>query len=141
MKSKKIDDTYVIRLEKDEEIITALTKFCEENKIYSGSITGIGGAGDVTLKYFNLKQNKYIEKRFDEGCNYEIIALNGNISMLDGKPFVHLHVTLGDPEYKVFGGHLGSANISITAEIYINVIGEPIDRKLDNEFGLNFLDL
>jgi len=141
MKSKKVNNTYIVRLEKGEEILSSLTKFCEENKIYSGSVSGIGGADEVTLKYYDLIQKKYLEKRFNEGINYEIIALNGNISRLDGKPFIHMHITLGDPQYKVFGGHLGSAKISITAEIYINVVDTAIDRKFDEGFQLNFLDL
>ena len=86
-------------------------------------------------------KKEYIPKRFAEGINYEIITLNGNISRLEGKPFVHVHITLGDQNYKVFGGHLGSANISITAEIYINVVDEAIDRKLDEGFKLNFLGI
>jgi len=141
MKSKKVNNFYVVRLEKGEEILSSLTKFCEDNKVYSGSISGIGGIDDVTLKYYDLEKKEYLPKRFSEGVNYEIIALNGNISRLEGKPFVHMHITLGDPEYKVFGGHLGSAKISITAEICINVLDKPIDRKLDKKFRLNFLDL
>jgi len=141
MKAKRVNNTYLVRLEKGEEILSTLTNFCEENSIKAGYITGIGGAGDVALRYFDLKEKRYLEKRFNEGINYEIIALNGNISQLDGKPFVHLHITLGDPDYKVFGGHLGSAKISITAEICINILDEAIDRKFDEGFGLNFLDL
>jgi len=141
MESKKVNNTYIVRLEKGEEILSSLTKFCEDNKIYSGSISGIGGADEVTLKYYDLIQKKYLEKRFADGINYEIIALNGNISRLDGKPFIHMHITLGDPQYKVFGGHLGSAKISITAEIYINVVDTVIDRKYDEGFQLNFLDV
>jgi len=141
MKSKKINNTYIVKLEKGEEILSALTKFCDENKIYSGSISGIGGADDVTLKYYDLVKKEYIPKRFAEGINYEIITLNGNISRLEGKPFVHMHIILGDPAYKVFGGHLGSAVISITAEIYINLVDEAIDRKFDEGFQLNFLDV
>jgi uncharacterized protein len=141
MNSKKVNNTYIVRLEKGEEILSSLTKFCEENKIYSGSISGIGGTDDVTLKYYDLVKKVYIPKRFAEGINYEIITLNGNISRLEDKPFVHMHITLGDQNYNVFGGHLGSANISITAEIYINVVEGMIDRKLDEGFQLNFLDI
>jgi len=141
MKSKKVNNTYIVILEKGEEILSSLTEFCEENKIYSGSISGIGGTDDVTLKYYDLVKKEYVPKKFSDGVNYEIIALNGNISRLDGKPFVHMHVTLGDPDYKVFGGHLGSANISIIAEIYINIVEGVIDRKLDEGFKLNFLDI
>lgn len=141
MKSKKINNGYIIRLEKNEEIIESLTKFCEENNIKFGSIAGIGGTNAVSLNYYDLKKGKYITKKFS-GKNFEIISLNGNISILNNKPFAHIHIVLGDSDYKTFGGHLVSAIIGITAEITISMIEKKaIKRKLDNEFKLNFLDI
>ncbi len=118
----------------------ALAKFCEEKNIKSGSIAGLGGTDNAWIKYYDLKKKKYISKKFS-GKNYEIISLNGNISGLNRKPFLHVHAALGDSNFKVFGGHLGSAVIAITGEIIINVTDSVIKRKLDDEFKLNFLDL
>ena len=141
MKFRKENNTYIVRLEKGDEIVNSLTQFCEENKIYSGLISGIGGTDDFVLKYYDLEKKEYIPKRFADGINYELISLNGNISKLDGKPMIHLHATLGDPEYKVIGGHLDSAVISINGEICINVLDEPLERKFDKDFKVNFWDV
>jgi uncharacterized protein len=140
MKSKKLNNGYIIKLEKGEEIIQSLTLFCIQNKIKSGQIAGIGGTNNISLKYFNLKKNVYITKTF-KGRNYEILTLNGNISLVDKKPFLHIHTTIGDSDYKVYGGHLESAIIGITCEITITMTGGTIKRKLDKEFQLKFLDL
>ncbi|MCK9186292.1 DNA-binding protein [Candidatus Gracilibacteria bacterium] len=139
MKSKKLTNGYILRLEKGEEIITSLTKFCEDNDIKSGSISGVGGTDDVSVKYYDPEQEKYISKKFTSK-NFEIISLNGNISLVDGKPFPHVHIMLGDADYNTFGGHLGSANIAITCEIVIQMTDYIFTRKLDEEFNLNFLE-
>jgi predicted DNA-binding protein with PD1-like motif len=36
----------------------------------------------------------------------EIVSLYGNISLKDGKPFVHAHVVLSDEKGNARGGHL-----------------------------------
>lgn len=140
MKSKKLNNGYILKLEKGEEIISALTKFCEDNDIKSGSVAGVGGTDDVSLKYYDLAKGDYISKTFG-GKNYEIISLNGNISLVKEKPFIHIHAVLGDSDYNAFGGHLGSALVAITCEITINLADDVFNRKLDNEFKLNFLDI
>ncbi|MFH1536554.1 MAG: PPC domain-containing DNA-binding protein [Patescibacteria group bacterium] len=144
MNSKKSNNKYILKLKKGEEVIETLTRFCEDNDVKSGSITGIGATDNATLNYFDLEKGDYIPKKFS-GKNYEILSLNGNITLVKDKvkdkPFVHIHITLGDSDYNVFGGHLVSADISVTCEIIINVIDETIYRKMDEGFKLNFLDL
>ena len=70
-----------------------------------------------------------------------IISLNGNISEVDGSPFVHIHIIIGDSDYRTFGGHLGSAIVGITCEIILTMTDDVINRKLNDEFKLNFWDL
>ena len=139
MKLKKAANTYIIRLEKGEEIIESLTKFCEDNNIKAGRISGIGGTNDVDIKYYDLENKEYLSENF-YGKLYEIVSLDGNISLVEGKPFIHLHIGLGNSEHHMFGGHLSRAIVVPTCEIFVNVIDEPIRRKIDEEFGLNFWD-
>ncbi len=140
MHFKKLNNKYIIRLEKAEEILKTLTAFCEKNNIKAGFISGIGGTDNVSLKYYDLKEKKYLSKTF-EGKNFEILSMQGNISLVDNKPFLHIHMTCGDSDYSVFGGHCESAIISITGEIVIEVLDTVLTRKLDEEFQLNFLDV
>lgn len=59
MKYKKVENRFFVKIEKGEEIIEILTKFCSDNNIRSGSISGIGGTNDVSIKYYGGNNNKY----------------------------------------------------------------------------------
>jgi predicted DNA-binding protein with PD1-like motif len=140
MKSKRMNNTCIVKLEKGEEILKTLTAFCEQNTIRAGVISGIGGVDTITVKYYDLNQGKYVSKTF-EGKNYELLTVQGNISVVDNKPFLHVHVTFGDSDYNVWGGHLESARISITGEIVIEVLDTTLNRAFDSEFQLNLWEM
>lgn len=140
MKSKKIENTYILRLEKGEEIIQTLTKFCIEQKISGGSLSGIGGIQDVCISYYDIKSKKYVPKNYSEEV-YEMISLLGNISLVDNTPFAHLHITIAGSDHQVLGGHLSSATVAVTCEIFLHITNAPLYRKTDEEFGLKFLEM
>ncbi len=140
MQSKKLNNGYILKIEKGEEIAETLTKFCKDNNIKSGAISGIGATNNASISYYDLGEEKYISKTFSSK-NYEIISLNGNIALIDKEPFAHLHITISDQDYKVFGGHLVSAIVSVTCEIAITMSDSTVERKIDNEFGINLLEL
>ncbi len=140
MKYKRVENGYFVKLEKGDEIIETLTKLCRDNYIRSGSILGIGGTDNISIKYYDLEKKEYIPKNFS-GKNYEIISLNGNISSMEGIPILHIHVVIGDSDYRTYGGHLSTAVIDITSEIIINTKDNILNRKPDSEFGLNLWDL
>jgi len=140
MQYKKIGNKYMIKLEKGEEIINSLTEFCIEHKIKSGTVSGIGGVSRVNIGYYDMDEEKYISKQFEKK-NFEIISLNGNISLIENKPFPHLHILLGDLDYSVFGGHLNSAIISVTGEIVLSMVDGEVRREKDGASGLNLMQL
>lgn len=137
MKIKKIGQLYLIKLEKGEEIVSNLAKFAQEKEIKFATITGIGGLQSVILKYYDLKQKKYLPQKFTHG-NYELLNLTGNLTWMGKKPIIHLHAVLGNSSYHCFGGHLESATISVTAEIIITPADKIIERIPNQEFKLNF---
>ena len=60
-----------------------------------------------------------------------------NISMRDGKPFVHVHILLSDAEGKVFGGHLMKGTKLFACEVTIDEFeGEQLERGQDERTGL-----
>ena len=140
MQSKKIGNAYMIRLEKGEEIAESLKRFCQEKGIKSGSISGIGATDNVSLKYYDLAKKQYTAKHF-RSENYEILSINGNVSLLNDEPFTHIHITLSDSHHHAFGGHLESAVISVTCEIALQMTDGIVLRKRNEEFQLNFLEL
>jgi predicted DNA-binding protein with PD1-like motif len=61
----------------------------------------------------------------------------GNISLKDGKPFVHIHVTGGSGVGPTVTGHLMDGTEVYMIEAYFRVLeGEAPVRELDDEIGL-----
>ena len=139
MQSRQCSDIFILRLSSGEEIVETLTRFLAGNNITSGVINGIGAAADATLNYFNMKTKKYEEKCFSG--DYEILALNGNVSLKEDKPFAHLHIVLGTKDYECIGGHLKSAKVGATCEVVIQQLDAELKREVDEETGLYLLDL
>lgn len=139
MKFKQINDKHIIKLEKGEKIIETLTEFLKKKSIKSGYFFGIGAVSKAEIAHFNLDTKEYSYKTFNEPL--EIISLLGNISTLDNKIIIHSHITLSDPEMKVYGGHLKEATISATCEIILTKINKEIKRALDRTTNLNLLEI
>jgi len=140
MKFIQNNDAYIIRLETGEELLAQLTGFCAEHNIKSGYIaSGLGSVQRATVGYFNQRKKKYIFRRIKDVV--ELVNLSGNISEIDSKPFLHLHATVSSMNNKASGGHLHHAIIGATAEIIIRKFDHSLSRKLDQETGLNLLEL
>ena len=58
---------------------------------------------------------------------------------MDGKFYTHLHMSAGNAQGQVFGGHLNRAVISATCEMIVTVIDGQVDRQFSEEIGLNLL--
>ena len=54
---KQIENRYIVSIDNHTEIVKALNAFCKEKGIQSGSISGIGAIGELTLRFFNPKTN------------------------------------------------------------------------------------
>ena len=67
------------------------------------------------------------------------MSLTGSVSTMDGKLYNHIHMSAGDKENKVVGGHLNRAVVGATCEMFIFVVDGQVDRKFNQEVGLNLL--
>ena len=136
---KVFGDTIVMRLEKGEEIISAITELCKEKAISAGSVSAIGAVDNVILGLYKVKEKKYYSSEYKE--EMEMTSLTGNISVKDNKPYLHFHANFGREDGSVVGGHLNKAIVSATCEMVIQVINGQVDRYFDEEIGLNLLKL
>ena len=139
MLSKKLENRYVVRLERGEDVISALSRFAEKSGIRSGCVQGIGAIENVELGYFNRETKEYQKIRFDG--EYELITLMGNYTIVDDKPFLHAHVIISDEACKAFAGHLFSGDIAVTGEFFITPTSDEITREFDEDTGLNLMKL
>lgn len=130
---------YFLVLVRGEEIVQSITDVLNEHNIHAGTIMGIGAASEVTLRYYDVETKEYYGKDF--AGKFEIASLMGNISLLDGEPWPHLHIVLGATDYSTFGGHLASGTVGVTCEIVIDAAEQPIERVLDQDTGLKVWNL
>lgn len=138
MEYRKFEDTYVIRLNKGEEVIKCLKEICQNENIELAEITGLGASDLVEIGVFNVNTKEYNTKVF-EGM-FEITSLVGNVTRKDSEVYLHIHINFGDEDGIVKGGHLVKATISATSEIILRKVDGKVNRKLSEEIGLNLLE-
>ena len=139
MEYKKFEDTYVVRLDKGEEIITSLTRLADKENIRLASVSGLGAVNSFTAGVFFPEEKVY--RKNDFHGNFEITSLTGTITRMDGKPYLHLHLSAGNEYGKVMGGHLNSAIVSATCEVVVRTINGEAGRVFSKEVGLNIFDM
>jgi len=126
--------TYVVRLDAGERIVETLKTLCERDVIGGGFFNGLGAVGEAEIGYFDPGSNAYAWVKLPGPS--EIVSLYGNITTVDGKPFIHAHIALGDNTFAVRGGHLKEAVVSVTCEITLTRFRDEIGRTKDAGSGL-----
>lgn len=131
---------YMGRLPYGGDLLNTLTEFVTEKHIKKGQVQVIGAAKRAVVGFYSQNKGKYDVFKFDK--HMEILSLIGNISLKDGKPFIHAHLTLGDEEGKSFGGHLMEGTIVFAGEFIIREFeGNELERAYDEETGLTLWDM
>ena len=137
MEYRKFGDTYIVRIDKGEEILTQLKVFAEAEGVKLASITGLGAVKDFTVGVFDPNAKVYQPNRF-QGV-YEIVSLVGTINTMDDAFYCHVHMCAADQQGRAFGGHLNEAVISATCELVVTCLPGRTDRVFSDEVGLNLI--
>ena len=131
---------YLIRLDKGDHLLEALERFAQETKVEGGWISGLGGALEATLGFYDLDSREYRWQQVD-GLR-EVVSLTGNLAYDEnGQPVFHLHAVLADAKYQTVGGHVKDMVAAATLEIYVHRAYQPTKRAMDESVGLQTLDL
>ena len=92
--------------------------------------------GEVTLGVFNREKFAY-EKQTYTG-DMEIASCVGNISTMEGKNYLHIHMVVGNVTDGIcHAGHLNRAVVSLTGEFILHKIEGVVEREYSPEVGLN----
>lgn len=137
MQYKRFDNRIIARIDRGEEIVASLAKICEKEGVALAGVSAIGAVGSFTAGVFDTKNKVYKANSFRG--DFEIVSLTGNVTTKDGAFYAHLHMSAGDADGKVFGGHLNEAVVSATCEMVIDVTDGAVERAFDAEIGLNLL--
>ena len=136
---RKTNNVHILKLDKDQLLLESLTEFAKEKSIDFAEITFIGAVKNANVMYFDQDKKEYVHHNFPGG--HEVLSGIGNISLLDGEPFVHVHITLANKDGNAIGGHLDKGTkvwlIEAFVHQYTNDTKGPIERKFDDAICLN----
>ena len=135
MQYRRFGDTYAVRIDLGEDIPESLKKLIAEERIRLGRVEAIGAADHALIGVYDPETKEYYPEEFNEFM--EITSLNGNITEMDGKPYIHLHATLADQRHAAHGGHVLEMRVGATCEMFVTVLDGTVDRKKDETLGIN----
>lgn len=126
---------FVFRLPPGSDLLQSIQAFCQERSIAVASFQLIGAVRSARIAFYDQGHKRYGELAIDRAM--EIVSCSGNVSLRDGQPFVHAHISLADEEGHSLGGHLLPGTIVFVAEVDVQELrGEPLLRTPDQETGL-----
>ncbi len=128
--------SFLGRLDKGADLLKALEEFCRQENIKLGEVRALGAVSRARVGFYNQAERKYYFLDFDQPL--EILALVGNISLKDGKPMVHAHVSLADAKGNAVGGHLAEGTPVFACEFAIHeyTADQELSRQPDAATGL-----
>lgn len=140
MDYRKFGSTILARIDRGEEIMAQLENIAKLEHITLAHINALGAVGEMTVGVYSVPTQSYEKNTFTG--DLEIVSLHGTITTKNGAYYPHLHMSAGDEQGHVFGGHLNSAVVSGTCEMVITLLDGTVERKLDTEYGsgLNIFD-
>ena len=129
---------YVIVFSPNDELLSGMTEFATREKVTDAHFNAIGGVSDAKLAWYDLSRKAY--RVIPVTSQSEIDSITGDIAMLDGKPVVHAHGVVSDPDGRSTGGHVLEAHIRPTLEVFVDAMDAPLFKKRDPAQGLALID-
>lgn len=131
----KAGRTFVGRLATGSDLVEEIESFCAEREIRAAWVSVVGAVQRASYAYRDQENSRYIELASD--LHHELSGFAGNISMLDGRPFLHAHATFADREGSAVGGHLLRGCTVWVGEVTIReMTGVELERMPDELTGL-----
>lgn len=135
MEYRRFGNKIIARIDKGEEILTTIKEISLKENIKLASVQALGATDEFTVGVYKVDEKKYYANEF-KGY-FEIVSLTGTINTMNGEFYTHIHMSAGNDKGEVFGGHLNKAIVNATCEMVIDIIDGNVDRKYDEETGLN----
>jgi predicted DNA-binding protein with PD1-like motif len=132
------DNTSALRLDPGDDIHETIQQFCATQGIDNAQVTGIGSVDSPALAHYSMHTKQFTDQTL--AGIYEVTSLLGNISLVDGKPFAHLHVTVSDEQMMARAGHLVHAACSATLELFITSYPSHHTKSQNDHVGLKIWD-
>jgi uncharacterized protein len=123
---------FVVRLESGDPVIETLTAFMDSQGIGFATISAIGAMDRAEVGWWNGSTREYEFHLLEE--QMEILSFQGTCTLMDGKPFLHLHCMLGRHDLSVIGGHLKEGRAYPMAEVWVQAQDTVVRREPEGSF-------
>lgn len=133
-------DSFLIRLDSGDDIVESLAVFAENEHTQSASFQGLGSLQRARIGHFDF-QNTHQYEFHNYHEDLEVLSAIGNITLLEGKPLVHVHLSLSRRDCSQIGGHADKGCIVNLLEIQLTKMETVLHRKKDTKLGLNVIDI
>jgi len=134
MQYREMPNGFFLMMDRGDEILEGLTRFATETGVRAASLQGIGAVDHLTLGFYDLATTTYLRERWEE--DLEVASLIGNIAVVDGGPFPHVHGVFGRRDFSTVGGHVFEAVVSVAVEMTVLISPDPMLRQ-----AVDFCDL
>jgi uncharacterized protein len=116
-----------VSLQRGEDLLDGLNRAVVDLEYRAATLQVIGGLEDAVLGYYDPQAAEY--KKVSTG-HVEISSGLGNVSIRDGKPFIHLHLVVSKSDGSCVGGHAMEGCRAFVVEAYLrSLAGSPPVRQ------------
>jgi uncharacterized protein len=129
---------YAVIFYQGDEAFSGLQEFAEKYHVTSAHFTAIGAVNGATLAWFDPQRKMY--KKIPIEGQHEVIGMSGDIALYQGKPVVHTHMVVGNPDGTTRGGHVLAANVSPTLEVMMTIDPIAMHKRFDPATDLTLID-
>ena len=126
---------FVGRLATGSDLVQEIERHCAERGVLAATVSVIGAVRRARFAYYEQQEHRYLEMETD--AHHEITGFVGNVSLRDGRPFLHAHATFADVVGDTAAGHLLPGIEVFAAEVVITELADvSLVRRHDEETGL-----
>lgn len=123
------------RLQTGSDLLEEIETFAARHDVRAAWISVVGAVSRSAYAYYNQTTRQY--KEMASPRHHELLGFVGNLSMRDGRPFLHAHAGVADINGEVVAGHLLKGCVVWVAEVEIReLLGVELARELDELTGL-----
>ncbi len=118
------------------DLLKELNDFVHDQGINLAWFTGLGAVSRAIIRYYDQPTQSWVD--IEKNQRLEVAGMVGNVSLLNGEPIVHAHITFADEHGLCLGGHLGPNTLVFNMEILLTTLSasKPVVRKMDAQTGL-----
>ena len=129
---------YAVIFYEGDEAFSGLLEFAEKYNVTSAHFTAIGALSRAMLGWFDPQRKMY--KKIAIDGQHEVIGMSGDIALYQGKPVVHTHMVVGNPDGTTRAGHVLEAYVSPTLEVMVTVDPVAMQKRFDPATDLTLID-